>query len=76
MAAETLTAIEKMLKPLPDYAQQQVVEHLREYIAEMQSEWRWERLYKDKKTALEEIARQAKKQIAKGKAHPMNLDEL
>jgi RNA binding exosome subunit len=76
MTSETLATIEKMLEPLPDSAQEQIVEHLREYIAEMQSEWRWERLYKEKSTGLEKMARLAKQQIAEGKAHPLNTDEL
>lgn len=76
MITETLTTIEKMLETLPESAQHQVVEHLREYISEMQSEWRWERLYKEKQNTLEKIARQAKQQIAENKAQPLNIDDL
>lgn len=76
MTSETLATIEKMLEPLPDSAQEQIVEHLREYIAEMQSEWRWERLYKEKSTSLEKMAQLAKQQIVEGKARPLNTDEL
>jgi hypothetical protein len=76
MTTETLATIEKMLETLPENAQQQVVEHLREYISEMQSEWRWERLYKEKQNTLEKIARQAKQQIAENKAQPLNIDDL
>ena len=76
MSSEALAAIEKMLEPLPDRAQQEIVEHLREYIAEMQSESRWEHLYQEHSAGLEKMARLAKQQIAAGKARPLNVDEL
>ena len=76
MLNETLLTIEKMLEPLPEYVQQQVIEHLREYLAEMQDERRWEQLYQSQRPKLEEMARSAKQQIAQDKARPLNLDEL
>jgi hypothetical protein len=76
MLNETLLTIEKMLEPLPEYVQQQVIEHLREYLAEMQAEGRWGQLYQSHRPKLEEMARLAKQQIAQDRARPLNLDEL
>jgi len=76
MKNESLATLEKMLEPLPEAAQQRIVEHLREYIEEMRSEWRWEGLYQEHKTSLEKMARLAKQQMTEGKARPLNLDEL
>ncbi len=76
MKNESLTTLEKMLEPLPEAAQQRIIEHVREYIAEMRSEWHWEGLYQERKLPLEKMARLAKQQISEGKARPLNLDEL
>lgn len=76
MSKETLLLIEEMLAPLPEHRQQQVIEHLREYLAEIQSEERWEQLDQDYAPKLEKMAQRAKQQISEGIARPMNLNDL
>ena len=76
MSSETIATDVKMLESLPDSAQNEVAEHLRNYIAEIQDDIRWDGLFQSTESKLTAMARQAKKDIAHGKARPMNLDEL
>ncbi|MDE0425067.1 MAG: hypothetical protein OXN25_09380 [Candidatus Poribacteria bacterium] len=76
MASNAVTTITQMMEALPETLQDQVVEHLREYIAELQDELRWEISFNNTQDQLIEAARRAKKEIAAGKAEPMDLDRL
>ncbi len=69
------TAI-KMLESLPEPAQAQVVEHLREYIADLEDELRWESAFERTESQLIATARKAKEQISEGQAQPMDYDAL
>ena len=66
------TSIMKTAKTL----QNQVVEHLREYIEELQDELRWDAAFNNTQEQLIAAARRAKQEIAEGKAEPMDLDRL
>ncbi len=57
-----------MMESLPEPAQNQVVEHLREYLLEMQDELRWDELFKKTQPRLAAMAWRAKEEIAEGKA--------
>ena len=76
MSSETIATVVKMLESLPDSAQNEVVEHLNNYIAELQDDIRLDGLFKSTESKLTAMARQAKRDIAQGKSRPMNLDEL
>ena len=76
MASNAITAITQMMETLPEPQQNQVVEHLREYIAELQDELRWEASFNRTQDQLIAAARRAKQEIAEGKAEPMDLDRL
>lgn len=76
MSSEVIATVVKMLESLPDSAQDAAAEHLRSYIAELQDEIRWEGLLKSTESKLVAMARQAKQEIADGKASPMNINEL
>ena len=76
MSAETIATVVKMMESLPDTAQDQVVEHLREYLEELQSEMRWDSLFKRTQPQLIAAARRAKQEIAAGRAKPMDYDQL
>ena len=65
-----------MMEVLPEASQNQIVEHLREYIAELEDELRWEAAFNRTQEQLVAAARQAKQEIAEGKAEPMDLDRL
>ena len=42
MASNAIATITRMMESLPEALQNQIVEHLREYIAELEDELRWE----------------------------------
>lgn len=76
MASNAITTITRMMETLPDVMQNQIVEHLREYIAEMQDELQWEVAFKNTQDKLIKAAQRAKQEISEGKAEPMDLDRL
>ena len=76
MASNAITTITQMMEALPEVLQNQIVEHLREYIAELEDELRWEASFNNTQEQLMAAARQAKQEIAEGKSEPMDLDRL
>ena len=76
MSSAAIVTVIKMLESLPEGAQEQAVEHLREYLADLQDEWQWDTLIKKKKDSLHTAVQHAKKQIAEGQAEPMDFDRL
>ncbi|MYC76934.1 hypothetical protein F4X10_14310 [Candidatus Poribacteria bacterium] len=76
MASNAIATITRMMETLPEALQNQIVEHLREYIAELEDELRWEVSFNRTQEQLVAAARQAKQEIAEGKAEPMDLDRL
>ena len=76
MASTTVTTIVKMLESLPIEVQDRVAEHLREYIDDLQDEMRWNESFQRTQPNLIAAARQAKQEIAEGKATAMNYEQL
>jgi len=76
MASTAIATVEKMLESLPEEAQERVVEHLREYILDLQDELQWDALFKRTQDKLIAAARRAKEEIAAGKAEPMDFERL
>ena len=70
------TAIATVEKMLPEEMQERVVEHLREYILDLQDELQWDKLFKRTQDKLIAAARRAKEEIAAGKAEPMDFERL
>ena len=68
MSSEAIATVVKMMESLPESAQQQVAEHLRDYLMEMQDEFRWDELFNKTQCKLVAMARLAKQQIAEGQA--------
>ncbi len=65
-----------MGESLPDPAQEQVVEHLRETIATLQDELQWDATFKRTQSQLIATARRAKQEIAAGLVVPLDDDRL
>lgn len=65
-----------MMESLPDLVQDQVVDHLREYLEDLQDELRWDSLFKKTQPQLIAAARRARQEIAEGHAKPMDYDQL
>jgi hypothetical protein len=65
-----------MMDSLPEPVQDQVTEHLREYLQDLQDEVCWDTLFKKTQRELVAAARLAKEEIAEGRATPMDYDRL
>ena len=76
MPSTAIATVTKMMESLPESAQEQVVEHLREYIADLQDELRWDALFQKTQPKLIAAAQRAKQEIAAGQAEPMDFERL
>lgn len=66
MSSTAVMTMIKMVESLPDTAQEQVVEHLREYIATLQDDLQWDATFKKTQPQLLAAARRARQEIAAG----------
>jgi hypothetical protein len=76
MSSAAITTIVKMVESLPDDLQERVSEHIREYIADLEDEAKWESSFQGTRPNLVAAARKAKQEIAEGKSVPMDYDRL
>ena len=76
MASTAVATVIKMIESLPEDAQDQVVEHLRDYLDEMKDDAKWDNAFKKTQPQLIAAARRAKKDIADGRAKPLNRRDL
>jgi hypothetical protein len=76
MSSPAITTIIKMMESLPERVQDQVVDHLREYLEDLRDELRWDRAFKDTQTQLMAAARRAKQEKAQGQARPLDTNQL
>lgn len=76
MSSATIATLVKMIESLPDPAQEQVVEHLREYLPDLQDEVRWDELIQRTQPRLVEAARKARQEKAAGQAAPFDSHRL
>jgi len=76
MSSATIATLVKMIESLPAPAQEQVVEHLREYLPDLQDEVRWDELIQKTQPSLVEAARRARQEKAAGQAAPLDSDRL
>ena len=76
MSSPAITTIVKMVESLPDELQEQVVEHIRAYLAEIEEEKQWDESFKRTKSNLVAAARKAKEEIAAGLSTPMDYEQL
>ncbi len=74
MLSPTIETVVKMLETLPEATQAQVVDHLREYLEDLQDEARWDRAFQSTQPQLVAAARRAKQEIAEGKATPLSFE--
>lgn len=76
MSSPAITTIVKMVESLPDDLQEKVAEHIRDYIAELEEEKRWDTSFKQTQVNLVAAARKAKQEISEGQALPMDYEQL
>lgn len=76
MVSPALTTILKMIEDLPEYRQNQLAEHLREYLADLDDEQQWDETFSKTQDKLAYATREAERQIAEGKSEPMDFNRL
>jgi hypothetical protein len=76
MTSPAITTIIKMVESLPDDLQERVAENIREFIADLEDERRWDASFERTQDNLVAAARQAKQEIAAGKSVPMDYEKL
>ncbi|MGH2593037.1 MAG: hypothetical protein ACRDGG_05945 [Anaerolineae bacterium] len=76
MSSPAIETIVKMMETLPEAAQDQIVEHLREYLEDIHDEIRWDKAFQKTQAQLVAAARRAKREIAAGQAKPLDYDQL
>ena len=75
MSSPAINTVIKMMESLSEDKQNKLVEHLREYIQDLQ-ETKWQDSFSKSQDKLVAAAKLARQQIAEGKAQPMNYDRL
>jgi len=76
MSSAAIATIVKMVESLPDELQEKVVEHIRNYIADLEDEKRWEISFQRTQHNLVAAARKAKQEIATGQSVAMDYEQL
>ncbi|MGK7931970.1 MAG: hypothetical protein AB4041_11130 [Microcystaceae cyanobacterium] len=76
MSQENIATVVKILESLSDSQQERVIEHLKEYMTNLEDEWQWNKSFEKSQSQLIAAARLAKQQIAEGLAQPMDYDQL
>ncbi|SLM28796.1 conserved hypothetical protein [Desulfamplus magnetovallimortis] len=74
-SAATVTMI-KLFETLPENLQERVLEHMREYINDMEDERKWNLSFSKTQNSLAAAAQQARKEISEGKSKPMDIKQL
>jgi hypothetical protein len=72
----TLRTINKMLQSLPENRQEQVLNHLYEYITELYDEIKWDLLFKNSEKEISRIVRQVRQEIKEGNIEDFDYDRL
>ncbi len=76
MVSPALTTILKMIEDLPETRQNQLAEHLREYLADLEDDEQWDETFAKTQDQLTRATRDAERQIAEGKSEPMDFSRL
>ncbi|MGI8788096.1 MAG: hypothetical protein ACR2HG_10085 [Pyrinomonadaceae bacterium] len=76
MSFSNVTILTRKLESLPEETREQIAEYLSEHFEEIKDEVRWNEQFKNSSTKLEMMARQARKEIAEGKAEAMDYEKL
>lgn len=76
MSSTAITTVMKMMESLPLDVQERIVEHLREYIDDLQDDIRWNESFLRTQQNLVAAARRAKQEIAEGQATALDYEQL
>ncbi|MCT7986143.1 hypothetical protein NG796_22990 [Laspinema sp. A4] len=76
MSSASVKDLVQIVAALPRELQEQVLEYLREYVADLQDEQQWEASFHQTQSALVAAARRAKQDRAMGKSKPMDFERF
>ena len=76
MSSPAITTMITMMETLPEATQNQLLEHMRDYLADLQDEAKWEQQFKQTQPSLIAAARRAKQEIREGLAKPLDPNQL
>ena len=76
MSKENITTIIKIIESIPDSHQEKIIEYLKEYIADIQDELKWNQSFQKTQNKLVEVATQVKEKIIQGEAKTMDYKQL
>jgi translation initiation factor 2B subunit (eIF-2B alpha/beta/delta family) len=76
MSSAAITTVIKIIESLPVDVQDRVLEHLREYVNDLQDEMQWNESFQKTQEKLVEKAKRAKQEIAEGQATALDYDQL
>lgn len=78
MKSTAITTMIKMMESIPESAQSQVVEYLRDYLNDLKEkdEMKWDALFKKTEPQLVAAAQRARNELAEGRAKPMDFKKL
>lgn len=76
MSSNAIATVVAIMESLPESLQDQVAEHLQEYILDLQDELKWDDSFKQTQQQLINAAKRAKQEIAEGKANLLDYDQL
>lgn len=76
MSTETITTIIKMIESLPEDKQEKVIDYLRHYIAELEDEIKWDRLFKETEDELSSIAKKIKHRASEERLEDFDFNKL
>ncbi len=76
MSTNAIATVVIMMENLPEPTQTQVVDHLREFLADLEDEAQWDAKFTQTESALIAAAKLARQQRNAGKSEPMNFDQL
>ncbi|MDB9374909.1 hypothetical protein [Nodularia sphaerocarpa] len=76
MSSAPITTVVKMMESLPIEVQNQIADHLRDYINDMQDEIQWSESFQKTQQKLVAAAQRAKQEIAEGQAQALDYDQL
>jgi hypothetical protein len=66
----------KMMESLREPVQDRALEHMQQYIEDIRDELKWNESFGNSQSKLIAAARQAREEILRGKATPMNVEDL
>lgn len=76
MNSTAIATMVKMMERLPATTQERVVEHMREYLADLEDEALWDEQFTHSQSKLAAATQKARQEVETGEAEPMDFERL